>query len=159
MPYYLEAIERARRAGAAFIEGVASVALASARTRTGDVAGAAEGFGYLLDYWRRTGQTTQLWTTARNAAGLLSQVGTAADGRAAADLRRRRSPGRPPSGREIARYSGRAFAPVADLVPDDQLAELRAEAGRLGADGVLDLPGRSCASWRGRQATARPRET
>ena len=65
----------ARRSAATFVEGVARVALASAHTRTGDVAGAAEGFDYLLDAWHRTGQTTQLWTTARNAAGLLAAVG------------------------------------------------------------------------------------
>ena len=48
---------------------------AAARTRIGDVSGAAAGFAYLLDFWRQTGQTTQLWTTARNAAGLLSALG------------------------------------------------------------------------------------
>jgi chorismate synthase len=74
LPFYVEAIEQARRAGATFVEGVASVALASARTRLGDVPGAADGFGYRIEEWRRTGQSTQLWTTARNAAGLLADL-------------------------------------------------------------------------------------
>ena len=68
IPYYVDAIAEATRVGCNFFEGVARVSLASAQARTGDVAGAAEGFGYLLDFWRRTGQVTQLWTTARNAA-------------------------------------------------------------------------------------------
>ena len=55
VPYYLDAIEEARRVGASFVEGVARVALASAYTRIGDVPGAAEGFAYLVDFWRRTG--------------------------------------------------------------------------------------------------------
>jgi predicted ATPase/DNA-binding SARP family transcriptional activator len=138
VPFYLDAIEGARRGGATFVEGVASVALASARTRIGDVAGAASGFGYLIDFWRRTGQSTQLWTTARNAAGLLSVVGrsrTAALLLLSADA----EPGAAAVGPEIARFSGRAFTPVTDLVPEPELAELRAEAARLGAAAVLDL--------------------
>lgn len=138
LPFYLVAIEQARRAGATFVAGVASVALASARTRTGDVAGAADGFGYLIDYWRRTGQITQLWTTARNAAGLLTAVDrprTAALILLCADA----DPGAAAVGPEIARHSGRAYTLVDDLVTEAELAELRAEASRLGTDAVLDL--------------------
>ena len=135
VPFYLEAIEGARRAGATFVEGVASVALASARTRIGDVAGAADGFAYLIDYWRRTGQTTQLWTTARNAAGLLSTVGrtrTAAllliSADDAAGGRRRRAGDRP-------LQRARVHAGDRPRVPRSRLAELRAEAVRSGAGG------------------------
>jgi hypothetical protein len=145
VPYYLDAIEGARRAGSRFIEGVATVSLASARTRIGDVAGAAEGFAYLIDYWRRTGQPTQLWTTARNAAGLLSQVGhqeTAAMLLICADD----APEAAAVGPQIARHSGRAFTPIGDLVDVIALAQLRAEAGRLGPNGVLD---RAAAELRG----------
>ncbi len=137
VPHYLEAIEGSRRAGSRFIEGVASVSLASARTRIGDVSGAADGFAYLVEYWRGTGQPTQLWTTARNAAGLLSQVGhqqTAALLLICADD----APEAAAVGPRIARHSGRAFTPVTDLVDVIALAQLRAEVGRLGPTGVLD---------------------
>ena len=137
VPFYVEAIEGARTVGANFVDGVAGVALASARTRIGDVPGAAAGFGYLIDFWRRTGQTTQLWTTARNAAGLLSALGrsrTAALLLICADA----APGAAAVGPEIARFSGRAFTPVAELVDEAVLVELRAEAVRLDAGAVLD---------------------
>ncbi len=117
--------------------GVAGVALASARTRIGDVSGAAEGFAYLIDTWRRTGQSTQLWTTARNAAGLLSSAGrsrTAALLLICADA----APGAAAVGPAIARYSGRVFTPVSDIVDEEGLDELRVEAVRLGTGAVLD---------------------
>jgi predicted ATPase/DNA-binding SARP family transcriptional activator len=137
LPYYLEAIERARRVGANFVDGVAAVALASARTRMGDVPGAAEGFAYLIDYWRRTGQSTQLWTTARNAAGLLARMGhprTAALLLICADA----APEAAAVGPDIARLSGRAFTSVAEIVDVVALADLRTESVRLGAAAVLD---------------------
>jgi predicted ATPase/DNA-binding winged helix-turn-helix (wHTH) protein len=137
LPFYIEAIEGARRVGANFVYGVAGVALASARTRVGDVSGAAEGFAYLIDNWRRTGQSTQLWTTARNAAGLLTSVGrsqTAALLLICADA----APGAAAVGPAIARYSGRVFTPVSEIVDEARLGELRVEAVRLGAGGVLD---------------------
>ena len=71
IPLYLSAIQGARSVGANFVDGIASVALASARTRTGDHAGAAEMFEHLLGYWSATGHGPQLWTTARNAVPLL----------------------------------------------------------------------------------------
>jgi hypothetical protein len=138
VPYFLRATDQARWCGATFVEGVASVALASARTRTGDVAGAAEGFCYLLDSWRRSGQTTQLWTTARNAAGLLAARGrthTAALLLVSADAQ----PGAAAVSPTIARHSGRVFVPLDDLVPAERVEELKAEATRLTPAGVLDL--------------------
>lgn len=136
--YYLEAIEVARRSGANFVVGVASVALASARTRTGDVAAAAEGFGYLLDYWQRTGQQTQLWTTARNTASLLASVGHEREA-ALLIISADATPGAAAVGPTIARHSGRAFLPVEELVDPVTLDELRAEARTLTPPGVLAL--------------------
>jgi predicted ATPase/DNA-binding SARP family transcriptional activator len=138
IPWYLEAVELARRCGATFVEGVGSVGLASAQTRTGDIAGAAEGFGYLLDSWARTGHRTQLWTTARNAAALLSAAGR---WRAAGLLliRADQEPGAAVVNPSIARHSGRAFVPLQDVVPEEHIVELRAEAARLSAGDVLDL--------------------
>ncbi|HWM73225.1 MAG TPA: hypothetical protein VNQ53_05770, partial [Nocardioides sp.] len=159
VPYYEEAIEQARRCGAVFVDGVASVALASARTRTGDVAGAAEGFGRLLDSWQRTGHSTQLWTTARNAAALLVSVGrwrTAGLLLICAETQ----PGAAAVSAAIARHSGRAFVPLADVVPDDQVGDLRAEAARLSAEEILDLAREELTALAKRgQATARPTET
>jgi tetratricopeptide (TPR) repeat protein len=135
--FYIEAIDEAQQVGANFVDGVAGVALASARTRIGDVSGAAGGFAYLIDNWRRTGQSTQLWTTARNAAGLLSSVGrsrTAALLLICADA----APGAAAVGPAIARYSGRVFTPVSEIVDEAGLGELRTEAVRLGAGAVLD---------------------
>ncbi|QBR91153.1 BTAD domain-containing putative transcriptional regulator [Nocardioides euryhalodurans] len=137
VPHYLEAIEGGARVGATFVEGVARVALASARTRTGDVAGAADGFAYLLDAWRRTGQETQLWTTARNAAGLLAAAGrseAAARLLICADA----APGAATVGHEIARHSGRVYVPVTDVVDGATLERLREETWRVGPGEVLD---------------------
>lgn len=135
--FYLDAIDSARRVGSTFIEGVASVALASARARIGDVAGAAAGFVHLIDLWRRTGQTTQLWTTARNAAGLLAETGTA---RTAALLLicADAAPGAAAVDPQIARFSGRIYTRLSDLVDEAELPDLRAEAARVGSAGVLD---------------------
>ena len=159
VPYYEEAIEQAQRCGVAFVAGVASVALASAHARTGDTRGAAQEFGELLDTWRRTGHTTQLWTTARNAAALLASV----DRWRIAGLLlicAEAQPGAAAVSARIARHSGRAFVPLADVVPDDQLEELRAEATRRGADRVLDLAREELTNLAaGVQAVARPTDT
>ncbi|MDP3890074.1 BTAD domain-containing putative transcriptional regulator [Nocardioides sp.] len=120
VPHYVEAIAEAVRVGCSFVEGVARVSLASTRTRIGDVPGAAEGFGYLIASWRRSGHTTQLWTAA-----LLLVCADATPGAAAVD-------------EEIARFSGRSYTPVEALVGAGELEELRAEAWRLGPAGVLD---------------------
>jgi predicted ATPase/DNA-binding SARP family transcriptional activator len=68
---YTTAIEVARSCGVGFVEGVAMVGLASVWTATGDLASAVRGYLALLDYWNRTGNATQLWTTIRNVARLL----------------------------------------------------------------------------------------
>ncbi len=135
---YLQAVSEARRCGAVFVEGVASVALASARARAGEIADAAEGFGRLLDSWRRTGHRTQLWTTARNAAALLAGAGR---WRAAGLLliSADDEPGAAAVSPEIARHSGRVFMPLSDVVPAEHLDDLRQEAALMGPEGVLDL--------------------
>lgn len=138
VPHYVVAIEEAEQVGCSFVEGVARVSLASTRARIGDVSGAAEGFDHLIGSWRRTGQSTQLWTTARNAAELLRLAGrtrvaalllTCADavpGAASVDAR-------------IARFSGRSFTRVQTLVDAEELEEIRAQVDLLGPSGVLDV--------------------
>ncbi|WP_281899755.1 BTAD domain-containing putative transcriptional regulator [Phytohabitans aurantiacus] len=134
---YSAAIREAISVGCSFIEGVARVSLASAQARTGDVAGAANGFAYLIEFWRRTGQTTQLWTTARNAAELLASAGrpsTAALLLIVADA----IPGAAAVSPEIARHSARSFVRVEDIVDKDELQHVRNEAAKLGGPAVLD---------------------
>ena len=74
---YGVAITLARGSGARFVEGVAMVGLASAEIAAGRPGAAADGYRELLDRWFRSGSSTQLWTTARNAAKLLLDCGTA----------------------------------------------------------------------------------
>lgn len=137
VPHYVRAIDEARACGVVFVEGVASVGLASAQARTGDVRGAAAGFATLLASWRQTGHATQLWTTARNAAALLAATGrtrTAALLVICADGQ----PGAAAVSPAIARHSGRAFVDLEDLVAPDELPALRVAVERLGTSGVLD---------------------
>ncbi|MGZ8744175.1 MAG: BTAD domain-containing putative transcriptional regulator [Nocardioides sp.] len=137
VPCYAEAIKEASRVGCSFVEGVARVSLASTQARIGDVPGAAEGFGYLIAFWRRTGQTTQLWTTARNAAELLAAAGrprTAALLLICADA----APGAAAVDEVIARFSGRSYTAVEALMDAEELDELREESWRLGPARVLD---------------------
>lgn len=138
VPFYDAAIATARRAGTTFVEGVAGVALASAHTRLGAWRQAAELFIELLDMWRRTGHATQLWTTARNAAGLLVAAG---DRRTAGLVLvvASEQPGAAAVDRDIARTSGRVYVPVEDVLPPDELAEVRETAGRVPPGEVVDL--------------------
>lgn len=71
------AVETSRGVGSTFVEGLASVGLASAWAASGRTAAAAEGYRELLGRWQRAGSWTQLWTTARNAAALLADHGHA----------------------------------------------------------------------------------
>jgi predicted ATPase/DNA-binding SARP family transcriptional activator len=134
---YSAAIREAVSVGCSFIEGVARVSLASAQARTGNVSGAADGFAFLIEFWRRTGQATQLWTTARNAAEMLASAGrrsTAALLLVVADA----IPGAAAVSPEIARNSARSFVRVEETVNEDELRHVRDEAARLGAPAVLD---------------------
>jgi hypothetical protein len=134
--YYVEAIAEACRVGCTFVEGVSRVSLASTQARIGALPSAAEGFGYLIAFWGRTGQTTQLWTTARNAAELLAGAGrprTAALLLICADA----TPGAAAVDEEIARFSGRSYMRVESLVGEEELHHLRAESARLGPARVL----------------------
>ena len=111
--------------------GVAGVALASARARTGDPATAAAAYSDLLDYWRTTGHGPQLWTTARNAATLLLAEGHPREA-ALLLLRADATPQAAAVDPDIARHSGRSFVPVSTVVGADELESLRAEAAALG---------------------------
>jgi predicted ATPase/DNA-binding SARP family transcriptional activator len=135
---YVAAVEEANRVGASFVAGVASVALASARARTGDPAAAAAAYRGLLDYWRTTGHGPQLWTTARNAAALLVAEGRAREG-ALLLLSADASPEAAAVDPDIAQHSGRSFLPLSRAVGADALESVRAEGRRLSTSEVIDL--------------------
>ncbi|MEX0875414.1 MAG: BTAD domain-containing putative transcriptional regulator [Actinomycetota bacterium] len=69
--HYARAIELARRSGANFLTGVASVGLMTTLTNMGRIEEALRGYEELIDYWERTGGWIQQWTTLRNLARLL----------------------------------------------------------------------------------------
>jgi predicted ATPase/DNA-binding SARP family transcriptional activator len=73
--HYREAIELATRVGATFVEGVASVGLVSVLAASGRIEDALVGYRDLVDYWERVGAWTQQWTTLRNLASLLDDLG------------------------------------------------------------------------------------
>ena len=73
--HYTEAIAEARASGARFVEGVALVGLASTLSGRDEIDLAAAIYADLIDYWYRTGNLTQLWTTIRNVAVLLVDAG------------------------------------------------------------------------------------
>jgi predicted ATPase/DNA-binding SARP family transcriptional activator len=80
---YREAIELARRSGATFLVGVATVGLLAVLGTSGRVEDALRGYADVIGYFARTGNWTHLWTTLRNLAALLRRIG---DDRAAAAL-------------------------------------------------------------------------
>jgi hypothetical protein len=77
------AIATARESGATFVEGIAAVGRLTSLTRAGRSGDALRGYGDLIDYWDRTHGWVQQWTTLRNLASLLYELG---DQRSAAML-------------------------------------------------------------------------
>jgi predicted ATPase/DNA-binding SARP family transcriptional activator len=73
--HYLRAIDLARTSGATFLVGVATVGLLTVRATAGRVHDALRGYREVIDYFARTGNWTHQWTTLRNLADLLHQLG------------------------------------------------------------------------------------
>ena len=73
--HYRQAVEQARRAGATFVAGVATVGLLSVRAAAGHVHEALGGYREVIDYFARTGNWPHLWVTLRNLATLLRRLG------------------------------------------------------------------------------------
>ncbi|HEX6404726.1 MAG TPA: BTAD domain-containing putative transcriptional regulator [Pseudonocardiaceae bacterium] len=69
--HYASAIELGRTAGSTFLIGLASVGLLTIRVDTGRIDDALRGYREVIDYWERTGNWIQQWTTLRNLANLL----------------------------------------------------------------------------------------
>jgi predicted ATPase/DNA-binding SARP family transcriptional activator len=74
---YRQAIGLAQAAGGTFVEGVAAVGLVRLLGASGRTAEALAGYRRLIDGWRRAGHWTQMWTTLRNLAAILGEVGQA----------------------------------------------------------------------------------
>jgi predicted ATPase/DNA-binding SARP family transcriptional activator len=71
---YARAIDLARRSGASFVEGVASVGLASVHVEMGAHREALDIYRRLVRYWARTGNWTQQWITLGNVADVLRRL-------------------------------------------------------------------------------------
>lgn len=71
------AVDLARTSGATFVVATATLTLATVTARAGDLHGACAHFGEVIRYWQRTGSWTQQWTTLRNVAEVLAQLGDA----------------------------------------------------------------------------------
>jgi tetratricopeptide (TPR) repeat protein len=73
--HYRRAIELASAVGSSFVVGIASVGLFTVLRTTGRHADALAGYRDVLEYWQHAGNWIQLWTTLRNLADLLVEVG------------------------------------------------------------------------------------
>jgi hypothetical protein len=73
--HYLGAIELARRSGATFLVGVATVGLLTVRVAAGRVDDALCGYREVIDYFARIGNWTHLWATLRDLAVLVRTLG------------------------------------------------------------------------------------
>jgi predicted ATPase/DNA-binding SARP family transcriptional activator len=73
--HYTTAIDLARRSGATFIVGIATVGLQTVRAAAGHVGDALRGYRDVIDYFARTGNWTHLWATLRDLADLVRTLG------------------------------------------------------------------------------------
>jgi predicted ATPase/DNA-binding SARP family transcriptional activator len=73
--HYVTAIDLARRSGATFLVGIATVGLQTVRAAAGHVGDALRGYREVIDYFARTGNWTHLWATLRDLADLLRTLG------------------------------------------------------------------------------------
>ncbi|MCO1660360.1 BTAD domain-containing putative transcriptional regulator [Pseudonocardia humida] len=73
--HYREALGLARRSGATFLVGVATVGLLSVLAAAGRTDDALRGYRDVVEYFARTGNWTHLWATLRDLAGLLDGLG------------------------------------------------------------------------------------
>jgi predicted ATPase len=73
--HYEQAIALTRDVGSTFVEGIATVGLASIQAAAGRPDDALRLYERVVRYWLRTGNWTQQWTTLRNLATLLAELG------------------------------------------------------------------------------------
>jgi tetratricopeptide (TPR) repeat protein len=73
--HYEQAIALTRDVGSTFVEGIATVGLASVQAAAGRPDDALRLYERVVRHWLRTGNWTQQWTTLRNLATLLADLG------------------------------------------------------------------------------------
>jgi predicted ATPase/DNA-binding SARP family transcriptional activator len=73
------ALELAEATNASFVTGIAGATLASIAARSGDAATAAADYKRLVAHWRRAEMWSTQWTMLRTIAGVLADLGKAAD--------------------------------------------------------------------------------
>jgi tetratricopeptide (TPR) repeat protein len=73
--HYARAIDLAHSSGATFLDGIATIGLLTQRVDAGRIDDALGGYRDVIDYFARTGNWTHQWTTLRNLAHLLRQLG------------------------------------------------------------------------------------
>lgn len=120
------AVDLARQSGATFVEGIALVGLAPLWARSGALDQAADGYAALIHHWQRTGTWVQQWTTLRNAAELLADLGRLPDAvllLLAAD--------RAPEAPALSGATADRLSLLMERLPRERLSALQAEAGTL----------------------------
>jgi tetratricopeptide (TPR) repeat protein len=127
--HYRRAIDRAREVGASFVVAIAWVGLMTVLRSTGRYDDALRTGGEALDYWVHAGNWIQTWTTLRNLAAVLVDLGDVDTARlllAAAD----RAPDAPAVGDSVwgsARLDP-GEAPSAEATSRDGVVELALSA-------------------------------
>jgi predicted ATPase/DNA-binding SARP family transcriptional activator len=140
--HYRRAIDLARRSGATFFIGVATVGLLSVLADAGRVDDALRGYRDVVDHFAHTGNWTHLWTTLRNLAELLRRLGDD-DAATVLDAAADRAPDAPAVTRPTDRGPAAADTPVvgrADVLTtarqaiDRNLSRSRRSGGRVDAE-------------------------
>jgi predicted ATPase/DNA-binding SARP family transcriptional activator len=130
------AVEATQASGAAFVEGVARLSLASVTARNGPSAAALELFGQTVRHWLDLGDWVHQWVTLRNLAVLLAGLGRQAPSLillAGAETRER------PSYGDEARRLDQVRRQLRESLGDSTFAGLVREAESLGDRQLVDL--------------------
>lgn len=130
------AVEAAQESGAAFVEGVARLSLASVTARSGASEAALELYGQTVRHWLDLGDWVHQWVTLRNLAVLLAERGRQAPALtllAGAETRER------PSYGEEARRLEEVRSQLREELGDSAFAGLVRDAERLGDRQLVDL--------------------
>ena len=73
--HYRQAVELASSVGSTFVVGIASVGLLTVLRATGSTTDTLNGYRDVLEYWHQAGNWIQVWTTMRNLAAVLAELG------------------------------------------------------------------------------------
>ena len=140
--HYRNAIELASSVGSSFVVGIASVGLLTVLRSTGRHADALHGYRDVLEYWQQAGNWIQAWTTLRNLASLLAELGDDDSARRLLDLADR-APDAPAVGASA--WARPSLAPT--TAASTATAPTRHEAMSL-ALGAIDRHSAATGRWR-----------